>query len=127
MVGVPCFHQVTASQAAYQLPFQLSEGTLHHVFHGGWIWVIPFNNHAKSTNPLCSVGLMLDPRVHPAQPDLSPEEEFFQFIGRFPSIAQQFQPAKAVRQLDSNRADSVWCKTGGRQSLLFVRSGCWLC
>ena len=103
MVGVPCFHQVTASQAAYQLPFQLSEGTLHHVFHGGWLWVIPFDNHAKSTNPLCSVGLMLDPRIHPAQQDLSPEAEFFQFIERFPSIAQQFRQAKAVRN---------WTRTG---------------
>ena len=103
MVGVPCFHQVTASQAAYQLPFQLSEGTLHHVFHGGWLWVIPFDNHAKSTNPLCSVGLMLDPRVYPAQSDLSPESEFFQFIERFPSIAAQFHQAKAVRD---------WTRTG---------------
>ena len=103
MVGVPCFHQVTASQAAYQLPFQLSEGTLHHVFHGGWLWVIPFDNHAKSTNPLCSVGLMLDPRVYPAQPALSPETEFFQFIERFPSIAKQFRQALAVRD---------WTRTG---------------
>lgn len=103
MVGVPCFHQVTAPQAAYQLPFQLSEGTLHHVFHGGWLWVIPFDNHARSTNPLCSVGLMLDPRVYPAQPDLSPEAEFFQFVERFPSIAQQFRQAKAVR---------TWTRTG---------------
>ena len=103
MVGVPCFHEVTQPRESYQIPFQLAEGTLHHVFEGGWLWVIPFNNHAKSTNPLCSVGLMLDPRVHPAQPDLSAEAEFFQFIQRFPSIARQFQQAKAVRS---------WTRTG---------------
>ncbi|MEO1623337.1 MAG: NAD(P)/FAD-dependent oxidoreductase, partial [Cyanobacteria bacterium J06632_3] len=103
MIGVPCFHEVSAPREAYQIPFQLSEGTLHHVFEGGWLWVIPFNNHAKSTNPLCSVGLMLDPRVHPARPDLSAEEEFFQFIAQFPSIARQFQRAKAVRS---------WTRTG---------------
>ncbi|MEO1392244.1 MAG: NAD(P)/FAD-dependent oxidoreductase [Cyanobacteria bacterium J06634_5] len=103
MVGVPCFHEVTIPRESYQIPFQLSEGTLHHVFEGGWLWVIPFNNHAKSTNPLCSVGLMLDPRVHPAQPDISAEAEFFQFIERFPSIASQFQQAKAVRS---------WTRTG---------------
>ncbi|NEQ53069.1 MAG: NAD(P)-binding protein [Leptolyngbya sp. SIO3F4] len=56
MVGVPCFHTVTASKSAYDVPFHLSEGTLHHIFEGGWLWVIPFDNHAKSTNPLCSVG-----------------------------------------------------------------------
>ncbi|MEM9266755.1 MAG: NAD(P)/FAD-dependent oxidoreductase [Cyanobacteria bacterium P01_F01_bin.13] len=103
MVGVPCFHTVTASKADYHLPFYLSEGTLHHVFPGGWLWVIPFDNHAKSTNPLCSVGLMLDPRMYPLPSDLSPEAEFFQFIERFPSIAAQFRQAKAVQS---------WVRTG---------------
>lgn len=103
MVEVPCYHQVSKPKKSYNLPFQLSEGTLHHVFEGGWLWVIPFDNHAKSTNPLCSVGLMLDPRVHPLQPDLTPEEEFYQFIERFPGIAKQFRQAKAVRG---------WTRTG---------------
>ncbi|MEO0458376.1 MAG: NAD(P)/FAD-dependent oxidoreductase, partial [Cyanobacteria bacterium P01_A01_bin.114] len=103
LLEVPCYHQVSAPQSAYNLPFQLSEGTLHHVFKGGWLWVIPFDNHARSTNPLCSVGLMLDPRVHPLQSDLSPEEEFYQFIERFPGIAVQFRQAKAVRG---------WTRTG---------------
>lgn len=103
MVEVPCYHEVSTSKESYQLPFQLSEGTLHHVFEGGWLWVIPFNNHAKSTNPLCSVGLMLDPRVHPLRSELSPEAEFYQFIERFPGIAAQFRQAKAVRD---------WTRTG---------------
>ncbi|MEO0376787.1 MAG: NAD(P)/FAD-dependent oxidoreductase, partial [Cyanobacteria bacterium P01_A01_bin.17] len=103
MLGVPCYHEVSASKESYRLPFQLSEGTLHQVFDGGWLWVIPFNNHAKSTNPLCSVGLMLDPRVHPLRSELSPEVEFYQFIERFPDIAAQFRQAKAVRE---------WTRTG---------------
>lgn len=103
MLEVPCYHQVSTPKEVYNLPFKLSEGTLHHVFDGGWVWVIPFDNHAKSTNPLCSVGLMLDPRVHPLQPELSPEEEFYQFIERFPSIAAQFRSVKAVRD---------WTRTG---------------
>lgn len=106
MVGVPCYHQVGASQKAYDLPFRVTEGTLHHVFEGGWLWVIPFDNHAQSTNPLCSVGLMLDPRVHPMQADLSPEAEFFKFIARFPSIQAQFKSARAVR---------AWVRTGRLQ------------
>jgi tetracycline 7-halogenase / FADH2 O2-dependent halogenase len=97
MVNVPCYHQTNRSQAAYGLPYRMSEGTLHHVFHGGWLWVIPFDNHPGSTNPLCSVGLMLDPRLHPERPDLTPEAEFRQFIDQFPSIAAQFDGAQAVR------------------------------
>ncbi|GIV76048.1 MAG: halogenase [Litorilinea sp.] len=105
MIDVPCFHQVHASRRAYGVPFRVSEGTLHHVFRGGWLWVIPFNNHPRSTNPLCSVGLMLDPRIYPPQPELSPEEEFRTFISRFPSIQAQFQGAKAVRPW--TRADRI--------------------
>lgn len=98
MVQVPCFNQVSAKKQDYGIPFQLSEGTLHHVFDGGWLWVIPFNNHNRATNPLCSVGLMLDPRIHPIQENLTPEQEFYTFINRFPGIKQQFQRAKAVRE-----------------------------
>lgn len=105
MVNVPCYHQVGGSQAAYGLPFRMSEGTLHHVFDGGWLWVIPFNNHAASTNPLCSVGLLLDPRQHPQRNDLTAEDEFYQFIARFPSVAAQFKGAKAVR--DWTRAGRI--------------------
>ncbi|NOK81037.1 MAG: NAD(P)/FAD-dependent oxidoreductase [Chloroflexi bacterium AL-W] len=103
MINVPDFHEVSTSQKAANLPFSVAEGTLHHVFEGGWLWVIPFNNHAAFTNPLCSVGLMLDPRMHPPQNDLSAEEEFFAFIERFPSVAAQFRNARSVRE---------WVRTG---------------
>jgi len=97
MIGVPDFHQVGASRREYGIPYRVAEGTLHHIFHGGWLWVIPFNNHRRSTNPLCSVGLLLDPRIHPINSELTAEEEFYHFIARFPSIAAQFKDARAVR------------------------------
>jgi FADH2 O2-dependent halogenase len=97
MLDLPCYNSVGLSHEGYGIPFPVSQGTLHHIFHGGWLWVIPFNNHARSTNPLVSVGLQLDPRIHPMRPDLSPEEEFFAFIARFPSIAAQFTGARAAR------------------------------
>lgn len=96
MVGVPCFNDVGPSRRDYGIPFPLCQGTLHHVFEGGWLWLIPFDNHPRSTNPRCSVGLMLDPRIHPENPNRSPEEEFFAFVARFPSIAAQFRGARAV-------------------------------
>jgi FADH2 O2-dependent halogenase len=79
---------------------------LHHLFEGGWLWVIPFNNHPAATNPLCSVGLQLDPRLYPQRDDLSPEEEFFEVIQRFPGMDKQFKEAKAVRN---------WVRTGRLQ------------
>jgi FADH2 O2-dependent halogenase len=97
MVDVPCYNSVGPSHTAYGLPFRVSEGTLHHIFHGGWLWVIPFNNHPQATNPLVSVGLQLDPRIHPLRSDLTPEEEFFSFIERFPGIKAHFTNARAAR------------------------------
>ncbi len=73
MVDVPCFNEVSLSKETFDHSYRLSEGTLHHVFKGGWLWIIPFNNHASATNPLCSVGLQLDPRIYPQRDDLTPE------------------------------------------------------
>ncbi|MGB1253569.1 MAG: NAD(P)/FAD-dependent oxidoreductase [Candidatus Promineifilaceae bacterium] len=102
MINVDHF---SAEEATYKLPFPMAEGTLHHVFDGGWMWVIPFNNHADSTNPLCSVGLLLDPRQHPVRTDITPEQEFNEFIADYPTIANQFKQAQAVRD---------WVRTPGR-------------
>ncbi len=106
MVDVPCFNSVATPRDEYGIPFSLSEGTLHHVFEGGWLWVIPFNNHVRSTNPMVSVGLQLDPRLYPIDESLTPEEEFWRFIERFPSIHAQLRDAKAVRG---------WTRTGRLQ------------
>ena len=91
MVDVPPFDEE-------QNPLSVSwhQSTLHHCFERGWFWVIPFNNHARSTNPLISIGLTMDPRRYP-KGGLPPEEEFDQFLRKFPSVAEQFAKAKAVR------------------------------
>jgi len=78
------------------LPSPLGQATMHHIFDGGWIWVIPFNNHRDSTNPLTSVGMMLDRRKYPT-PEGSPEGEFRRIIGRFPTVRRHFADARAVR------------------------------
>ncbi|TVP65600.1 MAG: FAD-dependent oxidoreductase [Nodularia sp. (in: Bacteria)] len=81
------------------------QGTVHHVFDGGWMWVIPFNNHENSTNPICSVGLNLDIRRFPKN-GKSPEQEFQDLIAKFPSVATQFEDAQLVRD---------WVSTGRMQ------------
>jgi len=78
------------------LPSPLGQATMHHIFDGGWIWVIPFNNHRDATNPLTSVGMMLDRRKFP-NPEGSPEEEFRRIISRFPTVRKHFADARAVR------------------------------
>lgn len=95
MVGVTPFDDTEAA-TAHKNTSPWHSGTLHHVFDGGWLWVIPFDNHDGAISPVCSVGLTLDERVFP-KPDMSPQEEFDDFLRRFPQIAEQFTQAKAVR------------------------------
>ncbi len=95
MTGVQPFDNVGPDREAHGMPVPFSQSTLHHVFDGGWLWVIPFDNHRASTNNLCSVGLIRDARQ--PDPGLSPEDEFAEVCARFPSIARHFEGARAMR------------------------------
>lgn len=69
-----------------------SQGTVHHVFDGGWIQIVDFGNHDGSTNALCSVTASVCPEKFADLPD-DPEEAFRTLIARYPSIAEQFATA----------------------------------
>lgn len=94
MMGVKPFDEV--SEVQYGQPTPWHNGTLHHVFDGGWLWVIPFDNHDASLNPLCSVGLTITDGSSPGDHG-TPEEEFGEFLRRFPVVAKQFTHARTVR------------------------------
>lgn len=96
MVGVPLYEQLGPMCRAHGMATPVSQGTLHHIFKGGWLWIIPFDNHRLSTNRLCSVGLVLDLAEFPEQ-ELPPEEEFWSIVGRFPGIVRQLRDATPVR------------------------------
>lgn len=103
MVGVEPFDDV--APVRYDQPSRWHNGTLHHVFDGGWLWVIPFDNNDRSMNPLCSVGLTLTGDAV-AEDRPAPEKEFSDFLERFPAVAKQFRTATAVRP---------WVSTGRLQ------------
>jgi len=72
------------------------EGTLHHMIDGGWFWVIRFDNAPGSESDLTSIGLTLDMRKYP-QRDIPPEQEFYEVVNRYPSIARHLEGGVAVR------------------------------
>lgn len=119
MVGVKHYEQIGSSPKQHGLKYPLSQSTLHHVFEGGWFWVIPFNNHADSTNPLCSVGLVLNREIHP-ETGMHAEEEFWSFVRKFPEMVRQFDGAQAVRNWTSTGRLQYGSKTitGPRYCLL---------
>jgi tetracycline 7-halogenase / FADH2 O2-dependent halogenase len=106
MIGVKSVEDVITLPPAHVPPEPYASGTLHHLFDHGWMWIIPFGNHARATNPLCSVGIQLDPRYYPASTDLSAEEEFWRHVDRFPAVRRQLAGARSVRE---------WVRTGRLQ------------
>ncbi|MFD7712615.1 NAD(P)/FAD-dependent oxidoreductase [Streptomyces sp. NPDC059785] len=87
-------------------PVPWYEGTVHHMFDRGWAWVIGFNNNKWSKNPLCSVGMTVDPRRFPKPGGVAPEEDFARLAAPFPDIVRQFEGMKPVRE---------WTSTGRLQ------------
>jgi len=121
VLGVPDVGTADPGSVPPGLPFQMAEGTLHHLFDGGWLWVIPFDNHRQATNPLCSIGILLDPRVHPAREGVAAEQEVAELLARHPTIAAQLEGMVPVRpwvatqrlQYGSSRVvGDRWCVLG---------------
>lgn len=96
MIGVKSADLLLGREGLSELSSPLGQATMHHIFDGGWIWVIPFGNHRDATNPLTSVGLMLDRRKYPQRAG-APEEEFRRIIAGYPTVARHFAEATAVR------------------------------
>ncbi|RDZ63843.1 FAD-dependent oxidoreductase [Haloferax sp. Atlit-12N] len=85
---------------------RLHDGTLHHVFDGGWMWIIPFDNFERSEANKASVGLVLDRTQYPTDESVSAEREARRVIAEFPDIERHVESATPVRP---------WVRTGRLQ------------
>lgn len=90
MRGVKPYDSVEPSSGQPNLWHQ---GTLHHLFHGGWMWVIPFDNHPAAGSDLVSVGLSLDTTVFPGREGVTAQQEWDGFMARYPTMGRQFAEA----------------------------------
>ncbi|MFI5907523.1 NAD(P)/FAD-dependent oxidoreductase [Dactylosporangium sp. NPDC051541] len=116
MRGVRPFDAVEASSGQ---PNLWHEGTLHHLFDGGWLWVIPFDNHSGSESDLVSVGLSLDTKRFPKVDGVTPEQEWADFLSRYPAIARQFEGAEsAFRWISTGRTQFSSKRTVGDRWVL---------
>ncbi|SCE12110.1 FADH2 O2-dependent halogenase [Streptomyces sp. BpilaLS-43] len=97
-VGIKPFDDVSGHPKELRPPADWHTGTMHHLIERGWFWIIAFDNHKKSRNPLCSVGLTMDERTYPKPKNLTPDEEFSQFLDRYPAVKRQFDGASRVRE-----------------------------
>ena len=97
-IGVKPFDDVSNHPDALRPPVPWHSGTMHHLIDRGWFWIIPFDNHKKSRNPLCSVGLTFDERRYPKPKDMTPDEEFQHYLDQYPAVKRQFEGARRVRE-----------------------------
>ena len=99
------------------------QGTLHHIFRDGWMWVIPFDNHPAAINPVCSVGVQLDPRTWPKPTGVDPFDEFKTLIADYPEVVRQFADAKPIREwVSSGRLQYSSSRTVGDRWCLMSHS-----
>jgi FADH2 O2-dependent halogenase len=135
LIGVRPTDGVLAPRGPRDLPpVPWHQGSVHHLFDGGWVWVTPFDNTPRSRNPLCSVGLVLDPDKHPGMPGQRAADEVAAFGERFPDIGRQLADAAPFREWEvvdevpyasSQLVGDRWCLLGesaGFVDPLFSRS-----
>lgn len=69
-------------------PFPCDAAALHHVFDGGWMWVLRFDSGVTSA------GFSIDAQRFPLEARRSPAEEWKFWCQRFPAIDEQFAAAE---------------------------------
>ncbi|MGW7302790.1 NAD(P)/FAD-dependent oxidoreductase [Streptomyces sp. NPDC054829] len=109
MTGVTAFEDVRPV-TEYPKATAWSEGTVHHLFDGGWIQLVRFDNHPGGANPATGVTLSLDPDRWGHLPD-DPEKAFRTVVEQFPDLDKQFASATAVRPWTNA---PLWQRTAAR-------------
>jgi FADH2 O2-dependent halogenase len=72
-------------------PYPMDDAALHHVFDGGWMWVLRFGNGVTSAGVAVTGELAADLRLADGEP------AWQRLLARYPSIAAQFDGAEAIR------------------------------
>ncbi len=89
-------------------PFPCDDAALHHVFDGGWMWVLRFDNGVTSA------GFSLDPDRFPLDRAIAPEDEWAALMRRLPAVSAQFAHATPI---------VPWRQTGRMQRRLERSAG----
>ena len=88
--GVDRWNRIHGQREDDPPPFPVDDAALHHVFPGGWIWVLRFNNG------ITSAGAALTDSAAAAI-DIGAQNAWERLLQRLPSIAPQFRAAEPVR------------------------------
>lgn len=109
-VGVKKWHDLYVARGgiAGDHPYPCDDAALHHVFDGGWMWVLPFDNGVTSA------GFSLDPDRFPLDQAGMPEQEWRSILTRLPAVAEQFAEARTiVPWVQTNRMQRRYARSSG--------------
>src|SRR5205814_10652768 len=90
-INVPRCDQMETYNTSDSPPYPADDAALHHVFDGGWMWVLRFNNG------ITSAGFAVEDRLAEELGLREPEGAWERFLWRYPSIAAQFAGAERVQ------------------------------
>ncbi|MCS6775548.1 MAG: tryptophan 7-halogenase, partial [Chloroherpetonaceae bacterium] len=78
-------------RTAEEPPYPPDDAALHHLFPGGWMWVLRFNNGVTSAGIAVQDTLARELQLPEGEP------AWRRFLERFPSIREQFADAQPVQ------------------------------
>src|SRR5688572_17848285 len=73
-------------------PYAMDDAALHHVFDGGWMWVLRFGNGVTSAGIAVTDELAAELKLADGEP------AWHRFLSLYPSIAAQFAIAQPTRE-----------------------------
>ena len=75
-------------------PYPVDDAALHHVFDGGWMWVLRFGNGVTSAGVAVEDALANELRLADGEP------AWHRLLDRFPTVHAQFADARPTRPFD---------------------------
>ncbi len=89
--GVRRWDEVMPASAPTTPPYPLDDAALHHVFDGGWIWMLRFNNGVTSAG-----AALIDAVAAEIGGAADGAEAWSALLDRLPSVREQFAGAEPV-------------------------------
>jgi len=89
--GVPCLANMSAVELDGELPYPVDDAAVHHIFDGGWAWVLHFGNGIVSAGVAATDVLAEELRLAEG------EAAWARLLERFPVLREQFRGATPVQ------------------------------
>jgi FADH2 O2-dependent halogenase len=113
------FTGVRRTEMDASTPFPVDDAAVHHIFEGGWVWVLRFNNGVTSAGVVASSYVAKELGLTEGEP------AWRRVLDRVPSLKEQFDGALACQPFRHITAVSFRSSTiaGGRWAMLPSAAG----